>query len=88
MGLVAEVGGVDPIGQLGHPGHQLGADLNVCPLDLIESPHPEPGLDLEQGELLLGEGTDGARDKGALGQAAVELRQKLSVCFTDRPSSC
>ena len=88
MGLVAEVRGVDAIGQLGHPGHQLGGDLNVSPLDLIESPHPQPGLDLEQGELLLGEGADGAGDEGALGQAAVELRQKLCVSFTNRPPSC
>ena len=30
MGLVSEVGGVNPIGQLGHPGHQLGGDLAVA----------------------------------------------------------
>ena len=88
MGLVSEVGGVDPIGQFGHPGHQLGGDLDIGPLDLIESPHPQSGLDLEQGELLLGQGADGAGDEGALGQAAVEFRQKLCVGFTNRPPSC
>ena len=75
-------------GEEDYPGDQLGGDLNVCPLDLIESPHPQPGLDLEQGELLLGQGADGAGDEGALGQAAVELRQKLCVSFTNRTPSC
>ena len=88
MGLVAEVGGVDPVGKLRHPGHQLGLYLDVTSLDLVESSHPQPGLDLEQGELLLGERPDGAGDEGTLGQAAVELRQKLCVCFTNRPLSC
>ena len=89
MGLVAEVGGVHPIRQLGHPGHQLGRDLNVTSLDLVESSDPEPGLDLEQGELLLGQRPDGAGDEGALGQATVELRQKLRVCFTNlSPPGC
>ena len=85
VGLVAQVGGVDPVGQLGHPRHQLGRDLDVAPLDLIQGPDPEPRLDLEQGELLLGEGADGAGDEGALGEPAVELGQKLRVSFTHPP---
>ena len=79
MCLVAQVGWIDPVGKLCHPGHQLGRDLYVVSLDLIQGPDPESRLHFEQGELLLGEGADDAGDEGALGEAAVQLGQELRV---------
>ena len=66
MGLVAQVGRIDPIGELCHPGHQLRGDFYVVSLDFIQCSNPEPGLDCEESEFSLPERSDNTGDESAL----------------------
>ena len=79
MRFIAQVLWIDPVGQLGHPGHQLGGDLHVVAADAVQGADPEPGAQLDEGKLPLGQRPDRAGDEGAPGRAAVELGQELCL---------
>ena len=79
MRFIAQVLWIDPVGQLGHPGHQLGGDLHIVAADAVQGADPEPGAQLDEGKLPLGQRPDRAGDEGAPGRAAVELGQELGL---------